>query len=560
MMALAKILCAALCFFIAALVTAKKAPPAERLKYLVLLAFLTAFCCFVNYKAVAALEFSSLIPPDTVTIEATDTKNDASKETSVYLTGLLVNGQSRPIHTTGDETWLQDGGWYKWYSSSSSHYVSGTTQSMSVSVPAGENRCLTFLGNVWKGIGSVTCLGETQVVDFYAPEETTVQVRLPDSPAAVLRTLQTVRLVIATLLLAIELALAVWVLLREATKSGSKNRSLEFFRWILCVIVILHHCRGSQFCGGYLGVDVFFVISGFFLMTHYLSRKASDLDAGPRALSYLTGRLKRILPQHIFAFLCTVLVVLFYTHAYSLPQLLRDSWGELLLLRASGLGTKISVAGVNWYLSALLMASYIIYYLLCRCEKWYLYIGAPVLFLAIMGNLYINKGYLNIWTQDAVLFTWGFWRGLAEMGLGCLTCVLVRRVQARIGSCDSILIRCFATVFELGAWTVILRQMWTGRDAGDFLIPIATAAVLVSMFSLRSYLTWLLDNPLSAVLGWLSFPMYLNQMIFVRSAGVYYSGDYSCAVKFGLVAATMLFSVFSEWLLSHIHLKKHADP
>ena len=146
------------------------------------------------------------------------------------------------------------------------------------------------------------------------------------------------------------------------------------------------------------------------------------------------------------------------------------------------------------------------------------------------------------------------------MGLGCLTCVLVRRVQARIGSCDSILIRCFATVFELGAWTVILRQMWTGRDAGDFLVPIATAAVLVSMFSLRSYLTWLLDNPLSAVLGWLSFPMYLNQMIFVRSAGVYYSGDYSCAVKFGLVAATMLFSVFSEWLLSHIHLKKHADP
>ena len=186
--------CAVLCHRFAG--NDKKAPPTKRIKYLVLLAFLTVFCSFVNYKVVSALNFSGIAPPDTVTIEATDTKNDASKETSVYLTGLFVDGQSVPIRTTGDGTWLQDGSWYKWYGSSSSHYVSGTPQSMSISVPAGSNRYLTFLGNVWKGIGSVACLGETQVVDFYAPEDTTIQVRLPDSPAAVLRTLQTVRLVI----------------------------------------------------------------------------------------------------------------------------------------------------------------------------------------------------------------------------------------------------------------------------------------------------------------------------------------------------------------------------
>ena len=97
MMIVAKILCAALCFFIAALVTAKKAPREKRLICVLLLLPLTIGCSFVNWAIVSALDLSGIAPPDTVAIEATDTKNDASKETSVYLTGLFVDGQSVTI-------------------------------------------------------------------------------------------------------------------------------------------------------------------------------------------------------------------------------------------------------------------------------------------------------------------------------------------------------------------------------------------------------------------------------------------------------------------------------
>lgn len=287
-MALAKILCAALCFSVAALVTAKKAPREKRLICVLLLLPLTIGCSFVNWTIVSALDLSGIAPPDTVTIEATDTKNDASKETSVYLTGLLVDGQSIPIQTVGNGTWLQDGSWYKWYSSSSSHYVSDTPQRMSVSVPAGSNRYLTFLGNVWKGIGSVACLGETQVVDFYAPEDTTIQVRLPDSPAAVLRTLQTVRLVIATLLLAIELALAVWLLGGSEVSSSqapARSSNIELLRILAMLLIIGHHISvhsGFGFpaetitvnrlwiefirIGGKLGNCIFVLITGYFMV------------------------------------------------------------------------------------------------------------------------------------------------------------------------------------------------------------------------------------------------------------------------------------------------------
>ena len=241
MMIVAKILCAALCFSIAALVTAKKAPREKRLICVLLLLPLTIGCSFVNWATISALDFSGIAPPDTVVIEATDTKNDASKETSVYLTGLFVDGQSVPIQVTGNDIWLQEGDWFKWYSSSSSSYVSGTPQSMTVSVPAGVNRCLTFLGDAWKGIGSVSCLGETQVIDFYAPEDATVQVRLPDSPAAVLRTLQAVQLAIAALLLVIELALAVWLLGGSGVSSSqvpARSSNIELLRSLAMLLIV----------------------------------------------------------------------------------------------------------------------------------------------------------------------------------------------------------------------------------------------------------------------------------------------------------------------------------
>ena len=79
MMIVAKILCAALCFSIAALVTAKKAPREKRLIYVLLLLPLTIGCSFVNWAIISALDFSGIAPPDTVVIEATDTMTHQKK-------------------------------------------------------------------------------------------------------------------------------------------------------------------------------------------------------------------------------------------------------------------------------------------------------------------------------------------------------------------------------------------------------------------------------------------------------------------------------------------------
>ncbi|PKR50836.1 acyltransferase family protein [Thalassospira povalilytica] len=70
-------------------------------------------------------------------------------------------------------------------------------------------------------------------------------------------------------------------------------KSIDGLRAIAVVGVILYHCGLATFSGGYTGVDVFFVISGYLIV----SGIARDIDANSFSLkSYLVRRVRRIVP------------------------------------------------------------------------------------------------------------------------------------------------------------------------------------------------------------------------------------------------------------------------
>src|ERR1700748_2002838 len=68
---------------------------------------------------------------------------------------------------------------------------------------------------------------------------------------------------------------------------------IDGLRAIAVIAVILFHFNADVFPGGYLGVDVFFVISGY-LITGLIKR---DLDSGSFIFTgFYLRRIKRILP------------------------------------------------------------------------------------------------------------------------------------------------------------------------------------------------------------------------------------------------------------------------
>lgn len=81
------------------------------------------------------------------------------------------------------------------------------------------------------------------------------------------------------------------------------RREIDGLRAIAVLPVILFHAGFSWFSGGYVGVDVFFVISGYLITSILLS----DLDKGTFSIArFYERRARRILPALFFVMLCCI--------------------------------------------------------------------------------------------------------------------------------------------------------------------------------------------------------------------------------------------------------------
>ena len=81
---------------------------------------------------------------------------------------------------------------------------------------------------------------------------------------------------------------------------------LDGLRGIAVLAVVIYHADISALVGGFLGVDVFFVLSGF-LITNLLLAELSQTNTINRKNFYLK-RIRRLLPALILVLIASVLV------------------------------------------------------------------------------------------------------------------------------------------------------------------------------------------------------------------------------------------------------------
>ncbi len=91
----------------------------------------------------------------------------------------------------------------------------------------------------------------------------------------------------------------------SATPSASYRRDLDGLRAIAVLLVIVHHVAPDLLPGGFVGVDVFFVISGY-LMTGILD--ASTRDRSYRYIDFVWKRCRRIIPALVTVLVATLLM------------------------------------------------------------------------------------------------------------------------------------------------------------------------------------------------------------------------------------------------------------
>lgn len=95
-----------------------------------------------------------------------------------------------------------------------------------------------------------------------------------------------------------------------------RNHSIDFFRFIFAMLIVfyhyLFHILGRK-TGWYIGVEFYFILSGFFLMKSYEENKKFCLGEY-KATNYLVDKIKKLYPHYLFSFLVMFFVMGIFHH------------------------------------------------------------------------------------------------------------------------------------------------------------------------------------------------------------------------------------------------------
>ena len=281
---------------------------------------------------------------------------------------------------------------------------------------------------------------------------------------------------------------------------------IQGLRALAAILVTLFHARLMP--GGFIGVDIFYVISGF-LITGLILREI-DRDGTLDLPAFYQRRIKRLLPTSAFVLICTALISWIL-----LPSIIRNNLGKDLIAASLYVSNYLFAFWQNDYQNLNATPSPVIHYWsLAVEEQFYLVWPIFILALAKLGKrIYIIAG-ISLVTGASLLFSiyqthtspiWAFY-GLPtrawELGLGALLLFVPTTLFKS---------RLIPWLAFLGILISSIRyDENTAFPGWKALLP-----VLATLFLIASVKSWppifndLSNNHISQWLGAISYPLYL---------------------------------------------------
>ncbi len=152
---------------------------------------------------------------------------------------------------------------------------------------------------------------------------------------------------------------------------------IQGLRAVAVLLVVASHAGIEQLAGGFIGVDVFFVISGF-LITGLLINEA-ELGRGISLLNFYARRARRILPAAALVLLTTLGASMYLLGAVRASEVARDA----LWTAAFAVNWKFSADGTDYFASGLPPSPLQHYWSLAVEEQFYLV--WPALFAGVLA-------------------------------------------------------------------------------------------------------------------------------------------------------------------------------
>lgn len=290
---------------------------------------------------------------------------------------------------------------------------------------------------------------------------------------------------------------------------SKRNGEIELWRFIVAVGIVLYHSgcflgwdNGIVARCGYLGVEFFFLISGYFWACS-LSRQSREISI----VNLLIRKVKGFYPELFLSLILAWLYQLMIdpTFHFTLRACINSVIDDFLLFQSTHIVGWSGINGPEWYLSSLLFAGALlaVFYVNIRSRLLLL-----ILSLSLMGWVIMEYG--NIPAAPFKLFYVAYLgdiRALYAMGLGMCLPSLVKRLQSLLFNRWQKFILSLVR-YALAGVIVLCLMLGQGREYGGVVV-LLMCAFLILVLSRQCSDSNFYNRPLLLFLGRISLPLFL---------------------------------------------------
>lgn len=321
------------------------------------------------------------------------------------------------------------------------------------------------------------------------------------------------------------------------------RREIDGLRAIAVLPVILFHAGFSWFSGGYVGVDVFFVISGYLITTILIS----EMSKGNFAIAkFYERRARRILPALFFVMICCIPFAWFWM----VPQEFKNfSQGfvaisffvsNVLFWRKSGYFAPAAEENPllhTWSLAV--EEQFYIFFPLMLLMLWRL--GKKPIFYIVIGLSFLSLllseyGWRNHPTANFYLLPTRAW----ELGVGAICAFLMFQRAPKPNSLA-------ATVgLALITYSIFFFDETTPFPSVYALAPVLGTALIILYSHEQNLVNRILSNRILVGVGLISFSAYLWHQPLLAFARIRSASEPGGALMLSLSIASLVLA-FITW-------------
>jgi peptidoglycan/LPS O-acetylase OafA/YrhL len=315
---------------------------------------------------------------------------------------------------------------------------------------------------------------------------------------------------------------------------------IDGLRGLAILMVVVFHAFPELFPGGFVGVDVFFVISGF-LITSILQH---EMQADRWSLrSFYARRILRIFPALVLVLLACL--------AAGWHTLLAQEYMQLG--KHLGLGAVfLSNIGLWWeagYFDKASEAKPLLHLWSLAIEEQFYIVWPLLLWVILRCRLPATRIVAALACISLLLSIWWVWSDPTQAFYSPASRSWELLAGGSLASHPNIFQSLRSSVRGLALAVLLVATMLLSAKmsfpGGIALLPVFASMVLIGVPSTQQWVDRLLGHPWAVALGKVSYPWYLWHWPLLSFAYIVESGHVSVGLRLGLVFASLILAILT---------------